>query len=127
MLQPSTSLLKPSLACCIVTYSIAFKSCQNMIKAITDLKQLLPMGIFYDTNILDLLKGSEDIAWIKIRLTQKMRPADGEQKAGAKNTDLMCGNIQAAIRRIIIIQVRVNLIRDKEGVAKGIFDGFRSK
>jgi hypothetical protein len=85
------------------------------------------MGIFHDTNILDPLKGSKNIAWIKIRLAQKMRPADGEQKAGAKNTDLMCRNIEAAILRIIIIQVTVNLIREKVRGAKRILDRFCSK
>ena len=36
------------------------------------------MGIFHDTNILDSLKGSKNATWIKIKLAQKMRPADGE-------------------------------------------------
>jgi len=43
------------------------------------------MGIFQNTNTLDPLEGSKNIAWIKIWLAQKMRPADGEQKAGTKN------------------------------------------
>jgi hypothetical protein len=47
------------------------------------------MGIFHGISILDPLKGNKNVTWIKIKLAQTMRPADGEQKAGAKNTDFI--------------------------------------
>ena len=75
MFQLSSTLLwKPSLACCVVTYSTVFKSCQNMIKVITYLSSCCPWGSFTTPTFLILSRVVRTLLGSKLDCPRRCDP-----------------------------------------------------